>query len=45
VAAGDLAGRGDKSGDWKQWWREAIPRAEQLLGIYLKERFEEEGGV
>ncbi len=35
---------GDKSGSWKQWYREAIPRAEHLLEIYLKERAEEEGG-
>ncbi len=36
---------GDKAGNWKQWYREAIPRAEQLLEIYLKERAEEEGGA
>lgn len=36
---------GDKAGNWKQWYREAIPRAEQLLDIYLKERAEEEGGA
>lgn len=36
---------GDKSGNWKQWYRETIPQAEQLLEIYLKERAEEEGGV
>ncbi|MDA8319781.1 MAG: type II toxin-antitoxin system RelE/ParE family toxin [Actinomycetota bacterium] len=35
---------GDKSGDWKHWYSEAIPRAEHLLEIYLKERAEEEGG-
>ena len=35
---------GDKSGNWKQWYREAIPRAEHLLEVYLKERAEEEGG-
>ncbi len=34
---------GDKSGNWKQWYLEAIPRAEHLLEIYLKERAEEEG--
>ena len=34
---------GDKSGNWKQWYREAIPRAEHLLEVYLKERAEEEG--
>jgi len=26
-----------------QWYRRAIPRAEQLLEIYLKERAQEEG--
>ena len=40
-----LLAAGDKSGNLKQWYREAIPRAEQLLEIYLKERAEEEGGV
>jgi hypothetical protein len=35
---------GDKSGNWKQWYRDAIPRAEHLLEVYLKERAEEEGG-
>lgn len=35
---------GDKSGNWNQWYREAIPRAEHLLDIYLKERAEEEEG-
>src|SRR5215469_12785986 len=35
---------GDKSGNWRQWYRQAIPRAEQLLEIYLKERAQEEGG-
>jgi hypothetical protein len=33
---------GDKAGNWKQWYRQAVPRAEQLLEIYLKERAEEE---
>jgi len=33
---------GDKAGNWQQWYRQAIPRAEQLLEIYLKERAEEE---
>jgi hypothetical protein len=36
---------GDKSGSWKQWYREAIPRAEHLLEVYLKERAEEEGST
>jgi hypothetical protein len=30
-------------GNWREWYRQAIPRAEQLLEIYLKERAEEEG--
>jgi hypothetical protein len=34
---------GDKAGNWRQWYNQAIPRAEQLLEIYLKERAEEEG--
>ena len=34
---------GDKAGNWKAWYREAIPRAEHLYAIYLKERAEEEG--
>jgi hypothetical protein len=34
---------GDKSGNWQQWYRQAIPLAEQLLEAYLKERAEEEG--
>lgn len=33
---------GDKAGNWKTWYREAIPRAEDLYVIYLKERAEEE---
>ncbi len=33
---------GDKAGNWKQWYRQAVPRAGQLLEIYLKERAEEE---
>ena len=35
---------GDKSGSWRQWYRQAIPRAEQLLELYLKERAQEEEG-
>lgn len=34
---------GDKSGNWRHWYRQAIPLAEQLLETYLKERSEEEG--
>ncbi|KKK07119.1 type II toxin-antitoxin system RelE/ParE family toxin [Micromonospora sp. HK10] len=32
---------GDKSGQWKRWYREAIPEAEQLYATYVKERQEE----
>ncbi|MFI6129587.1 type II toxin-antitoxin system RelE/ParE family toxin [Micromonospora sp. NPDC051141] len=32
---------GDKSGRWRQWYREATPEAEQLYDTYLKERREE----
>jgi Phage derived protein Gp49-like (DUF891) len=35
---------GDKSGKWNRWYAEAIPHAEQLYEIYLKERAEEETG-
>jgi hypothetical protein len=35
---------GDKAGKWSRWYAEAIPRAEQLYEIYLKERAEEESG-
>jgi hypothetical protein len=34
---------GDKAGQWREWYRHAIPRAEQLYEIYLKERTAEEG--
>ncbi len=34
---------GDKAGDWKGWYRHAVPRAEELYATYLKERAEEEG--
>ena len=33
---------GDKSGDWRGWYRRAIPRAEELYEEYLKEREAEE---
>jgi hypothetical protein len=33
---------GDKSGRWRRWYQEAIPHAEHLCEIYLKERGEEE---
>jgi hypothetical protein len=35
---------GDKAGKWNRWYGEAIPRAEQLYEIYLKERAGEEAG-
>jgi hypothetical protein len=35
---------GDKAGKWSRWYDTAIPRAEQLYDIYLKERAEEETG-
>jgi len=35
---------GDKSGQWREWYRQAIPRAEQLYRTYLKERAAEEEG-
>jgi hypothetical protein len=35
---------GDKSGNSRQWYRQAIPRAEQVLEIFLKERAQEGGG-
>lgn len=34
---------GDKAGNWSGWYQQAIPRAEQLYEIYLKERAAEEG--
>jgi hypothetical protein len=36
---------GDKAGKWNRWYAEAIPRAERLYDIYLKERSEEEAGT
>ena len=32
----------DKSGRWREWYRQAIPRAEQLYETYLKERAAED---
>jgi hypothetical protein len=29
---------GDKAGQWKRWYQEAIPRAERLYAVYLDER-------
>jgi hypothetical protein len=34
---------GDKSGQWDRWYRDAIPRAEQLYEDYLAERRKETG--
>ena len=34
---------GDKSGRWREWYRQAIPQAEQLYRTHLKERAAEEG--
>lgn len=33
---------GDKAGQWKTWYNHAIPRAEELYAVYLKERAKEE---
>jgi hypothetical protein len=35
---------GTNPGKWDRWYAKAIPRAEQLYEIYLKERAEEESG-
>jgi len=32
---------GDKTGQWQAWYHHAIPQAEALYEIYLKERAEE----
>ncbi|WP_322753392.1 type II toxin-antitoxin system RelE/ParE family toxin [Frankia sp. Cas3] len=34
---------GDKSGDWSDWYRKTIPRAEKLYVEYVKERETQEG--
>jgi hypothetical protein len=34
---------GDKSGNWSNWYRRAIPQAENLYDEYLRERALEEG--
>lgn len=34
---------GDKSGQWQQWYVEAVPLAEHRYEVYLKERAEERG--
>jgi len=33
---------GDKAGQWKAWYERAVPLAEELYAVYLKERGEEE---
>lgn len=35
---------GDKAQQWNRWYERAIPHAEHLYEIYLKERGEEEAG-
>lgn len=35
---------GDKSGQWSEWYRDAIPLAEKRYETYVKERAREEGG-
>ena len=35
---------GDKSGRWNEWYRRAVPHAEQLYETYLKERCAAEEG-
>jgi len=35
---------GDKAGNWKRWYREAIPRAEALYEAHLEE-LRREGGT
>ena len=32
---------GDKSGQWSPWYRDAVPKAEELYATYLKEREKE----
>ena len=34
---------GDKAGNWTNWYRRAVPRAEALYEDYLRERSAEEG--
>ena len=34
---------GDKTGQWKTWYERAIPHAEELYAVYLKERAKKEG--
>jgi hypothetical protein len=36
---------GDKAGQWKAWYKTAIPLAEQRYEVYLKERTDEGGAL
>ena len=36
---------GDKAGQWNEWYKTAIPLAEQRYEAYLKERGDQEGGA
>ena len=36
---------GDKAGRWNDWYKTAIPLAEQRYEVYLKERGDQEGGA
>lgn len=40
-----LLAAGDKAGNWSRWYRWAIPHAEELYEIYVKERADEEAGA
>jgi hypothetical protein len=42
AASAILLVAGDKAGNWNAWYRRAIPHAEELYAIYLKERADEE---
>jgi hypothetical protein len=43
IAFAILLTGGDKTGQWKTWYERAIPQAEELYSVYVKERAEEEG--
>lgn len=34
---------GDKAGQWNEWYREAVPLAEQRYEMYVRERTKTEG--
>jgi len=38
----NLLTSGVKTGQWKAWYERAIPHAEELYAVYLKERAGEE---